>query len=163
MLSFVITVALGSYTFLWVPSRDAGVLRIVSETSSRLGVSAITVFAGMIILGVLLFGFLGLALLSFIGKILRAKEIERSLNYARFVVAALCCGPIRWRISSFALDPDRSSRIHSLESNFKGSAFAGLTRFIAPVSCCCCGCSRSANAAKGYSTSCANTGNTPAA
>ena len=76
VLAFVITVALGSYTLLWMPSRDEGALRTISEIGSRLGVSAITVFAGMIIFAVLLFGVLGWALLSLLGKLYEQKKLS---------------------------------------------------------------------------------------
>ena len=76
VLAFVITVALGSYTLLWMPSSDEGALRTISEIGSRLGVSAITVFAGMIIFAVLLFGVLGWALLSLLGKLYEQKKLS---------------------------------------------------------------------------------------
>jgi hypothetical protein len=76
VLAFVITVALGSYTLLWMPSRDEGALRTISEIGARLDVSAITVFAGMIIFGVVLFGLLGWALLSLLGKLYEQKKLS---------------------------------------------------------------------------------------
>src|SRR5262249_55693808 len=48
VLAFVITVSLGSY-LLWIPSRNEGTLRTISEIGSRFDANAITVFAGMIV------------------------------------------------------------------------------------------------------------------
>ena len=76
VLAFVITVSLGSYTLLWIPSRNEGALRTISEIGSRVDVNAIPVFAGMIIFGVLIFGLLGWALLSLLGKLYEQKKLS---------------------------------------------------------------------------------------
>jgi FHA domain len=76
VLAFVITVSLGSYTLLWIPSRNKGALRTIAEIGSGLDVNAITVFAGMIIFGVLIFGLLGWALLSLLGKLYEQKKLS---------------------------------------------------------------------------------------
>jgi hypothetical protein len=106
VLAFVITVALGSYTLLWVPFRDEGALRTISEIGSWLGVNAVTVLAGMIIFGVLLFGLLGWALLSFLGKLYEQKKLsDQSIMldslWLLFAVVE----------SVLAVDPERPSRI----------------------------------------------------
>jgi hypothetical protein len=76
VLAFVITVSLGSYILLWIPSRNEGAFSTISEIAFRIGVNAITVFAGMIIFGVLVFGLLGWALLSFLGKLYEQKKLS---------------------------------------------------------------------------------------
>src|SRR5262249_57690229 len=73
--AFVITVSLGSY-LLWIPSRNEGTLRTISEIGSRLDANAITVFAGMIIVGLLLFALLGWGLLSLLGKLYEQKKLS---------------------------------------------------------------------------------------
>jgi hypothetical protein len=76
VLAFVITVSLGSYTLLWMPFRNEGASRTIAEIGLWIGVSAITVFTGMIIFGVLVFGLLGWALLSLLGKLYQQKKLS---------------------------------------------------------------------------------------
>jgi FHA domain len=76
VLAFVITVSLGSYTLLWIPSRNEGALRTISEIGSWLDANAITVFAGMIVFGLLLFALLGWGLLSLLGKLYEQKKLS---------------------------------------------------------------------------------------
>jgi FHA domain len=76
VLAFVITVSLGSHVLLWIPFRNEGAWRTISEIGFRLDVNPMTVFAGMIIFGVLLFGLLGWALLGFLGKLYEQKKLS---------------------------------------------------------------------------------------
>src|SRR5215510_1976124 len=55
VLAFVITVSLGSYILLWIPSRNEGALHSISEIGSWLDANPVIVFAGMIVFGLLLF------------------------------------------------------------------------------------------------------------
>src|SRR5262249_24365832 len=75
VLAFVITVSLRSY-LLWIPSRNEEALRSISEIGSRLDANPITVFAGMIIVGLLLFALLGWGLLSLLGKLYEQKKLS---------------------------------------------------------------------------------------
>src|SRR5215471_12231414 len=72
VLAFVITVSLG----LWIPFRNEGALRTISEIGSRLDANAITTFACMIIVGLLLFALLGWGLLSLLGKLYEQKKLS---------------------------------------------------------------------------------------
>ena len=76
VLSFVITVSLGSYILFWIPSRNEGALPIISEIGFQVGVNAITVFTGMIIFGVIVLGLLGWALLNLLGKLYEQKKLS---------------------------------------------------------------------------------------
>src|SRR5215510_4664800 len=75
VLAFVITVSLGSY-LLWIPSRNEKTLRTISQIGSRLDANQVTVFAGMIIVGLLLFALLGWGLLSLLGKLYEQKKLS---------------------------------------------------------------------------------------
>src|SRR5499433_154611 len=75
VLAFVITVSLGSY-LLWISSRNEKTLRTISQIGSRLDANQVTVFAGMIIVGLLLFALLGWGLLSLLGKLYEQKKLS---------------------------------------------------------------------------------------
>jgi hypothetical protein len=76
VLAFVITVSLGSHILLWMPFRNEGASRTIAEIGFWVGVSATTVFTGMIIFEVLVFGLLGWALLSLLGKLYEQKKLS---------------------------------------------------------------------------------------
>src|SRR5262245_11884625 len=75
VLAFVITVSLGSY-LLWISSRNEKTLRTIAEIGSRLDANAITVFAGLIIFGLLRFALLGWGLLNLLGKLYEQKKLS---------------------------------------------------------------------------------------
>ena len=75
VLAFVITVSLGSY-LLWISSRNEKTLRTISQIGSRLDANQVTVFAGMIIVGLLLFALLGWGLLNLLGKLYEQKKLS---------------------------------------------------------------------------------------
>jgi FHA domain len=75
VLAFLIAVAIGSQTLLSMASANEGLLRVIVDIGSRLGLNATAVFVGMILLGMLVFGLLGWPLLSFLGKLYEQKKL----------------------------------------------------------------------------------------
>jgi len=76
VLAFMLLLAIGSQTLLGMAAGDETVLRAISETGFQLGLGAVGVFFGMILLGILIFAGLGWPLLRWIGRRYEAKKFS---------------------------------------------------------------------------------------